>query len=358
MSGTGVTPNGSWQVHANTRANLGIERANAFAYFDGRVLQRDGFAARGSMRADGAWESRPVGVFRFSLSAAATARERTLMFESRLNASARIGTGGAWLGAGRTPFGDLTPSAGIWKAIGGALFTLTYEPERMTAMRNEMREVLRPDSMPPTDTSGWRPYLHADTTQESVRFHRSRPGLELRGDWAKGRWTMSASAMRRVRNDSIPSTSAEMTIAAALTQSVGIVVAGGATTGLGARPGEPLRFASIGMRLWSASRQRPAAVAVRPLATAFGLLRAGDNIYRITLRIPGARTAEISGDFNQWTPVTMRETSAGTWEATIAIIPGTHRINVRINGDRWTEPPGVPAVEDEFAGRVGIIIVP
>jgi hypothetical protein len=53
----------------------------------------------------------------------------------------------------------------------------------------------------------------------------------------------------------------------------------------------------------------------------------------------------------------MREISEGVWEASLAIAPGTHRINVRINGDRWTEPPGVPSVEDEFAGRVGIIII-
>jgi hypothetical protein len=37
--------------------------------------------------------------------------------------------------------------------------------------------------------------------------------------------------------------------------------------------------------------------------------------------------------------------------------PGTHRVNVRVNGDAWTAPPGMPAVNDEFNGRVGIIVV-
>jgi 1,4-alpha-glucan branching enzyme len=99
------------------------------------------------------------------------------------------------------------------------------------------------------------------------------------------------------------------------------------------------------------------AAPVRPRATAFAFMPSGNGVYRVIVRVPGARTAEISGDFNQWTAVTMHETSSGVWEASVAMTPGTHRINVRINGDRWTEPPGVPAVNDEFAGRVGIIIV-
>jgi 1,4-alpha-glucan branching enzyme len=112
------------------------------------------------------------------------------------------------------------------------------------------------------------------------------------------------------------------------------------------------------VRLWSPSNRRPMAAPVRPRATAFALTPAGNGVYRVMLRIPGARTAEISGDFNQWTPVSLRETSDGVWEASVPIAPGTHRVNVRINGDRWTAPPGLPAVNDEFAGRVGIIIVP
>jgi hypothetical protein len=364
MSGTATTTNGSWQLHATPRLSLSAQGASAFAYFDGQLMQRDGFATRASMRTEGAWESRPVGVFRFSLQGAAMARGGITTFESRLNVSARIRNGGAWLGAGRSPLGDLTPVVGVWQAIGGALFTLTYEPEQMTAKRDEMRrrDVYALDSIPPTDTfPRWRytqRFIGTETTTERVTFHRSHPGLELRGDWAKGRWAVSASAMRRMRNDSVPATSAEMTITAAVTQTVGFVASGGTTSGLGAREGEPLRFASLGVRLWSVSQRRPTPAAVRPLATAFALSRSGDSTYRVTLRIPGARTAEISGDFNQWTPVTLRETSAGTWEATLAIAPGTHRVNVRINGDRWTEPPGLPAVNDEFAGRVGILIVP
>ena len=37
--------------------------------------------------------------------------------------------------------------------------------------------------------------------------------------------------------------------------------------------------------------------------------------------------------------------------------PGTHRMNIRIDGDSWTAPPGLPTVNDEFSGRVGILVV-
>jgi hypothetical protein len=38
--------------------------------------------------------------------------------------------------------------------------------------------------------------------------------------------------------------------------------------------------------------------------------------------------------------------------------PGAHRCNVRIDGDRWIAPAGTTPVEDDFNGRVGLIVAP
>jgi hypothetical protein len=32
-------------------------------------------------------------------------------------------------------------------------------------------------------------------------------------------------------------------------------------------------------------------------------------------------------------------------------------MNLRVDGDRWTAPPGTPAVADEFNGTVGLVVV-
>ena len=65
---------------------------------------------------------------------------------------------------------------------------------------------------------------------------------------------------------------------------------------------------------------------VRPPATAFSIERAaqGSGLRVVTVRVPGARTVEISGDFTGWKPVAMQEVSPNRWEATLAIAPGSH----------------------------------
>jgi hypothetical protein len=54
----------------------------------------------------------------------------------------------------------------------------------------------------------------------------------------------------------------------------------------------------------------------------------------------------------------MTEAKPGEWETFVVLSPGSHRANVRIDGDRWVVPPGLPSIEDEFEGRVGVFVVP
>jgi hypothetical protein len=78
----------------------------------------------------------------------------------------------------------------------------------------------------------------------------------------------------------------------------------------------------------------------------------------VELRVPGARTVELSGDFTGWRPVAMRAVGPDRWEATVRLAPGTHHCNVRIDGDAWVAPPGTTVVDDGFDGRVGLLVAP
>jgi hypothetical protein len=80
-------------------------------------------------------------------------------------------------------------------------------------------------------------------------------------------------------------------------------------------------------------------------------------LYVISVRVPDARTVEISGDFDGWHPLGLREIRPDVWETTLVLLPGTHRINLRVNGDRWVAPPGLPSTDDDFNGTVGLIVV-
>ena len=83
-----------------------------------------------------------------------------------------------------------------------------------------------------------------------------------------------------------------------------------------------------------------------------------DGSARVVVRAPAAATVEVAGDFTDWQPVALRRTSADMWEAVLHIPSGVHRVNLRIDGARWTAPAGTAHAEDEFGGEVGIVAVP
>jgi hypothetical protein len=118
------------------------------------------------------------------------------------------------------------------------------------------------------------------------------------------------------------------------------------------------RFASLGVRIAPASLARPAAPPhVQPSASRFALHPAESGMYTVTISVPAARSVEISGDFNAWKAVSLRESRPDVWEATIALAPGTYHVNMRVNGATWIAPPGLSETSDDFNGSVGLLVV-
>jgi hypothetical protein len=83
-----------------------------------------------------------------------------------------------------------------------------------------------------------------------------------------------------------------------------------------------------------------------------------DGCARVVVHALAVATVEVAGDFTDWQPVTLRRTSDNMWESVLHIPSGVHRVNVRIDGGRWTAPAGMARAEDEFGGEVGIVAVP
>jgi hypothetical protein len=77
---------------------------------------------------------------------------------------------------------------------------------------------------------------------------------------------------------------------------------------------------------------------------------------RLTIVAPGARTVELAGDFSDWQPISL-EAREGFWMLDLALPPGVHRLNVRIDGGRWMVPRGATQQTDEFGGTVGLLVV-
>ncbi|MBX6331188.1 MAG: glycogen-binding domain-containing protein [Gemmatimonadaceae bacterium] len=77
----------------------------------------------------------------------------------------------------------------------------------------------------------------------------------------------------------------------------------------------------------------------------------------IAVELPEAHQVEIMGDFTDWIPVALTRDAAGRWSTTLAIPPGAHRMNVRVDGGAWRVPPGLTPVNDDFNGLTGLLIV-
>jgi len=85
---------------------------------------------------------------------------------------------------------------------------------------------------------------------------------------------------------------------------------------------------------------------------------APDGAVRLVVYAPAAATVELAADFTDWQPVALQPTREGAWESVQHIPGGVHRVNLRIDGGRWTAPAGTTRASDEFGGEVGIVAVP
>jgi hypothetical protein len=143
-----------------------------------------------------------------------------------------------------------------------------------------------------------------------------------------------------------------------LSRQVALMAAAGVTPADQARGTPRTPHAFLGFRLAGVGAMRPAlARGVRPVPSSFDLIPEGPKRQQIRLRVPGARSVEVAGDFTGWRAVSLTPVSQDEWEVTLAIPAGVQRINVRVDGGAWQAPPGIDTVADEFDGRVGLLVI-
>jgi len=95
----------------------------------------------------------------------------------------------------------------------------------------------------------------------------------------------------------------------------------------------------------------------RPVVPSFKVTTMTAPARLVRVHAPGARSVEVAGDFTDWEPVGLRPGDDGNWTAVIVIPKGTHRMNLRVDDGPWGVPPGIPALNDDFGGVVGVLVV-
>lgn len=120
------------------------------------------------------------------------------------------------------------------------------------------------------------------------------------------------------------------------------------------RGADAARSVTLAVRLNEPSPAAARAERIRPIIQ----VSESDTATRqLRVRAAGARRVEIMGDFTGWEP--MELASAGdVFSREVVLAPGTHRVVLRLDGGAWRLAANTPAVNDDFGGRVGLLVVP
>jgi hypothetical protein len=86
-------------------------------------------------------------------------------------------------------------------------------------------------------------------------------------------------------------------------------------------------------------------------------ITARGDLHSIRVHIPEATSVDLMADFTDWQPLALKRVGKEIWELQVALTPGVHRLNVRVNGGEWLVPNGARPEEGEFGGSVGVIVV-
>lgn len=106
------------------------------------------------------------------------------------------------------------------------------------------------------------------------------------------------------------------------------------------------RYVTAGIRLASVARP----------GDAIAIERAPGGRSNVRFAIPGARSAAIAGDWNDWTPAPMTREGDGRWLAELPFAAGAHHFVLVVDGERRV-PHGVPRLPDGFGGTVGLLVL-
>jgi hypothetical protein len=252
--------------------------------------------------------------------------------------------------------------AGVWQSLGAVTLGLSLGTQPDTGSRTsyESRQELREVPFWNDTLQVWETIPRMVTVVDtSVRsWRRSVVESRARVAWSQDRWSAGGALGAIWRPAGVGAEVwGALEGAVALTPRVALTGTYVATprNGLVVFPGQHL--ATLGVRVLSAPVRGAPPVPGRALPRAFETRsRTGDDVV-LALRAPEARYVEITGDFARWQARRMIPRPDGWWELPVRLSPGRYHVNVRVDGTRWTAPPGLPVAQDEFGGTVGVLVL-
>jgi hypothetical protein len=78
----------------------------------------------------------------------------------------------------------------------------------------------------------------------------------------------------------------------------------------------------------------------------------------VQFTVPGARLVAVAGEWTDWQPIPLSPAGGDTWQARLALAPGTYRFSLLVDGTRWLVPADIVTVPDGMGGEQGLLVVP
>ncbi len=197
--------------------------------------------------------------------------------------------------------------------------------------------------------------LRAETTYTSDATRWS--SAEARLTWREDRWWATALVGRVAIAQQGSGLWGGFQLGAEIGRGASLLVGASSSPRLlaAAQPGRNTVSLGFGFNAGVFSR-RAGGVASGSANAAFVISPAGAGRVRVAIRVAAADSVEFASDCTQWRPVQMTR-DGDRWFVDVAALAGLHRANIRVNGGRWTSPPGLASMDDDFAGEVGIFVV-
>ena len=166
---------------------------------------------------------------------------------------------------------------------------------------------------------------------------RSSGYVEARQGLAQAAWRRLADALFAPRD-------LQWNLASAVAACLALLAVGGVAAGrLTLKPGQPASAPRAADAQASAAAATPSTVLVR-----------------LVVVQPGARTVQVAGDFNGWSPVRtpLEQVSSGAWAVTIPLKPGRYEYMFVVDGRQWIADPFAAEQDDDgFGSRNAVLEV-
>lgn len=119
------------------------------------------------------------------------------------------------------------------------------------------------------------------------------------------------------------------------------------------RGGDAVDAVSLGLRFY---QSMPVTERLSRVLLVAQVVDTADVRY-LRVRAAGAKSIEVMGDFTEWEaqPLVRR---GDVFERTLPLSSGLHRLLIRLDGGAWRTAVNTPAVDDDYGGRVGLLVVP